>query len=170
MKTNKFLIVMMACLATIIMITVLTGCTPQTVTKTVTEKVDKAQVVRDAATTWLEGVPKEGELNARGITVADVQKRIDSGATDFQLIDIRTAEDYAIGHVKGAINIPYRTITETASTDQLAKGKLNIIICYSGNTAAQTAAIWGMLGYETAALKGGMTQGGVMTQTVGDQP
>jgi rhodanese-related sulfurtransferase len=152
------------------MIPTMTGCQPQTVTKTVTEKVDKTEVVREAAATWLEALPKEGELASRVIAVADVQKRIDAGGTDIQLVDVRKPEDYAIGHVAGAINIPYTTAADEASIKQLDDGKLIIVICYSGMTADSTSTIWGMMGFETAALKGGMTQGGALTQTVGDQP
>jgi rhodanese-related sulfurtransferase len=99
-----------------------------------------------------------------------VQKRIDAGGTDIQLVDVRKPEDYAIGHVAGAINIPYTTAADEASIKQLDDGKLIIVICYSGMTADSTSTIWGMMGFETAALKGGMTQGGALTQTVGDQP
>lgn len=142
----------------------LTGCQPTTVTKTVTEKVDKVQVVREAAATWLKGVPTEGELTSRVIKIADLQTRINAAGTDFVIIDIRTADDFAKGHINGATNIPYRTIADQASVNKLPKGKLIVVVCYSGLTAAQTSAIWGMMGYDTAALVGGMTTGSTLPQ------
>lgn len=43
---------------------------------------------------------------------ADVHNAFQSGATDFVLLDVRSPELYARGHVPGALNVPQRKIVE----------------------------------------------------------
>lgn len=43
----------------------------------------------------------------------DVHDAMSGGAPDFMLIDVRSAELYARGHVPGALNIPHRKIIES---------------------------------------------------------
>ena len=70
-------------------------------------------------------------------------------------LSIRKAEDFAKGHIEGAINIPWgKGMQEQFST--LPKDKKIIVYCYTGQTANQTVAGLKLLGYDVVSLKGGM--------------
>ncbi len=50
--------------------------------------------------------------------------------TDMTLIDARTAESYAAGHIPGAIHVPLSALREQSAN--LNKEKLTIVYCYKG--------------------------------------
>ncbi len=62
------------------------------------------------------------------------------------MVDLRSAEDYAAGHIEGAINLPYgKGMQENFSI--LPTDKTLILQCYSGQTASQTMAGLRVMGY-----------------------
>ena len=88
------------------------------------------------------------------IADTDAQALVDAGSVTF--LDVRQADAYAEGHVKGAINIPFG-----AGMDffDVPTDKQVIVTCYTGQTAGQTVAVLRMLGYNAVSLKGGMNNG-----------
>jgi rhodanese-related sulfurtransferase len=42
----------------------------------------------------------------------DVHEAFSAGESDFVLLDVRSAEAFAAGHIPGAVHLPYRRITE----------------------------------------------------------
>jgi len=70
------------------------------------------------------------------------------------VVDIRKADDFAAGHIEGAINVPFGANMQEAFAE-LPSGKL-IVACYSGQTAGQTVAVMRQLGYDAVSLKSGM--------------
>lgn len=75
------------------------------------------------------------------------------------IVSIRQAEDYAKGHIEGAINIPFGENMQ-ASFDQLPMDKKVLVYCYSGQTAGQTVGVLRMMGYDAASIKSGMGTAG----------
>ena len=71
------------------------------------------------------------------------------------ILSVRKAEDYAKGHVKGAINVPFGAGMQEGLV-QLPKDKKIIVYCYTGQTASQTVAILRLLGYEAYNMQFGM--------------
>lgn len=70
------------------------------------------------------------------------------------LMDIRSAEDFAKGHIAGANNVAFSNILSAAE----GAGSPIVIICYTGQTACYATAILRMAGYsDTRALKWGMS-------------
>ena len=57
--------------------------------------------------------------------------------TTFQIIDVRTPEEYRNGHIKNAINIDF--MNDKSSLDSLNKNKTYLIYCYSGRRSALAA-------------------------------
>jgi rhodanese-related sulfurtransferase len=78
-------------------------------------------------------------------------------AKEATVIDIRKAEDFAAGHIEGAINVPFGENMQEKFAD-LPDGKL-IVACYSGQTAGQTTAVLRMLGHDAVSLHFGMKVG-----------
>ncbi len=60
---------------------------------------------------------------------ADLAKLVESGAL---LIDVRTPNEFAGGHVKGAINIPVGSIASGIQKKAKDKSKPIIVYCHSG--------------------------------------
>lgn len=84
----------------------------------------------------------------------DIVRTKDAG---YQIVDVRSAAHYALGHIDGAINIPFTTIADDASLAQLDASKKIVVVCYTGETSSMTTMVWGMLGYDTRALLFGMS-------------
>lgn len=78
---------------------------------------------------------------------------------DAVIVSIRTAEDFAKGHIEGAINIPFGENMQ-ADFDQLPMDKKVLVYCYSGQTAGQTVGVLRMMGYDAASIKSGMGTAG----------
>ena len=61
------------------------------------------------------------------------------------LIDVRQPKEYASGHIKGAINLPLRDITQ--NLDQIPKDRPVVLYCASGYRTAMGVMALQMLGY-----------------------
>lgn len=60
------------------------------------------------------------------------------------LLDVRTAEEYASGHVPGAVNIPYDEISSRIGELGADRGDPVVVYCEKGPRASQaTAALTG---------------------------
>lgn len=66
---------------------------------------------------------------AKDISAEQAWVSIKNGAT---LIDVRTAEEFAAGHIEGAINIPFDNIVNGISTLTLSPDSEIILYCRSG--------------------------------------
>jgi len=74
------------------------------------------------------------------------------GNPAYVIIDLRSPGDYARGHLKGAINIPYENLEEYG---KLPKNKTLILYCERGNTSLFTARELMKKGYQTKSVVGG---------------
>jgi len=72
-------------------------------------------------------------------------------------VDMRSAEDYAKGHITNAVNIPYAKTGEMLEVIPI--NKQVIFQCYSGQTSAQVTALANMLGFNAVSFRGGMNFG-----------
>jgi len=80
-------------------------------------------------------------------TAADVEGKY--------IIDIRSGEDFAKGHIAGAVNVSVANLLTEAAK---AGDKDILIACYSGQTACFMTSLLRMYGYQDAqALKWGMS-------------
>ena len=68
---------------------------------------------------------------------------------NYIVVDVRTAEEYAEGHVKGAINIPYDEIDENTDLD---KSKTILVYCKSGVRSGKAYDTLISLGYTVENL------------------
>ncbi|VEP13083.1 Rhodanese-related sulfurtransferase [Hyella patelloides LEGE 07179] len=61
------------------------------------------------------------------------------------LVDVREPKEYASGHIKGAINLPLRNLTD--NLDQIPKNRPVILYCSTGYRTAMGVMALQMLGY-----------------------
>jgi len=84
----------------------------------------------------------------------EVQRLIKSGASDVVIVDVREADDYAKGHIPGAINVPK---DQWGNPEGLEKGKTNIVYCYTitCHLAAHACFAFAGKGYPVMEMDGG---------------
>ena len=78
------------------------------------------------------------------------------GAQNHLLVDVRTPEEFATGHIAGAVNIPLQDIA--ARMSEIPKDTPAIIYCRSGNRSAQAMQILANAGYTQIYDLGGVIQ------------
>lgn len=87
---------------------------------------------------------------------ADRALEMMQSSTDYIILDVRTEEEYASGHIPKAINIPNETIG-TENIEKLPdKEQLILVYCRSGNRSKQAAAKLVNLGYTNVVEFGGI--------------
>jgi rhodanese-related sulfurtransferase len=76
-------------------------------------------------------------------------------AREVNIVDVRAAEDYAEGHIPGAVNIPK---DKWHTGEGLRKDKTNVLYCYSHvcHLAAAAAVQFAERGFPVMELDGGM--------------
>lgn len=75
---------------------------------------------------------------------------------NFILLDVRTPEEFADGHIPGAINIPNESIVENDITELPDKEQRIYVYCRSGNRSKQASAKLVNLGYTNVVEIGGI--------------
>ncbi len=87
---------------------------------------------------------------------ADEAKAVMESDAEYVIVDARTAEEFAEGHIPGAILIPYDEITETAENILTDKNKTILIYCRSGRRSKIAAEALLALGYTDIREFGGI--------------
>ena len=84
----------------------------------------------------------------------ELDRWIKTGEDNLVVVDVRAAEDYAKGHIPGAINIPKE---QWGRPQGLAKDKTNVVYCYTQqcHLAANACAQFASQGYPVMELEGG---------------
>lgn len=72
------------------------------------------------------------------------------------ILDVRSAEHYAAGHIPGAVNVAPKDLFTAAGLAKLPADKQIVSYCYSGQTASQVTAALRLLGYDAYNLQFGM--------------
>ena len=77
------------------------------------------------------------------------------GGKEVNVVDVRAAEDYAEGHIPGAVNLPK---DRWPTLGGLRKDKVNVLYCYSHvcHLAAAAAVEFAGKGYPVMEMDGGM--------------
>lgn len=101
----------------------------------------------------LDSLAKQSAAKTLIVAGKDVKALLDSGADKYQIIDLRLAEDYAKGYVKGAINVPLANLPEAMKT--LPKDKTLVLYCYSGQTAAMSTVPLKVEGFKLISISTG---------------
>jgi len=122
-------------------------------TETYDPPVQAAEDVRSAIDAWING-----EDVKQIIPASVVFENLNDGDEDNDpfIISVRGPDDYAKGHVAGAINIPWKTIADPENLAKLPADEPIAVYCYTGHTGQVAATILGSLGYDVSNMKFGM--------------
>lgn len=75
-----------------------------------------------------------------------------------KVIDVRTAEEFAAGHLPDATNIPYEQIVPALQQLGIAKDQPLVLYCRSGHRAGIAKAALEKVGYSDVYNAGGLQQ------------
>lgn len=84
------------------------------------------------------------------ISISELQQQVSRSA---QLVDVRSASEFASGHIPGAVNIPMDQIE--ARLDDLRPGVPIVLICQTGKRARMTAGMLDPCRLQISVLDGG---------------
>jgi len=119
-------------------------------------KIDPA--VKTAAADYFNNLKADPETPSNIIAAAKLKEKMDA-EEEMVIVSIRSADDYAKGHIEGAINIPFGAGMQEQFA-QLPTDTKVFVYCYSGQTAGQTVGIMRLMGIDAASVKSGMGTGG----------
>jgi rhodanese-related sulfurtransferase len=93
----------------------------------------------------------------RVVPSSDVWESIHSGRNKYFVVDVRPVDDYAKGHVPGAISLPIDVLFRPESLAKLpSRGKPILLVCQSGHTESMALGGLAALGYEPWVMRFGM--------------
>jgi rhodanese-related sulfurtransferase len=84
----------------------------------------------------------------------ELERWIAAGEDNLVVVDVRAAEDYAKGHIPGAVNLPKERWQQAQG---LHKDKTNVVYCYSQqcHLAANACAQFATMDFPVMELEGG---------------
>jgi rhodanese-related sulfurtransferase len=95
------------------------------------------------------------ENSYKNVSVNEAEKLI--AEEKVEVIDVRTQEEFASGHIPGAKSLPLQEIE--SRMDELDKEKAYLIVCRSGNRSAQASEILVKEGFQHIYnMAGGMNE------------
>ncbi len=77
-------------------------------------------------------------------------------SNDPVVVSVRQATHYALGHVPGAYNIPWKEIAKPENLAKLPPDKPIVAYCYTGHTGQVASTVLAVLGYGVTNMKFGM--------------
>ena len=99
------------------------------------------------------GVPKENTY--RQVSM-DEAVRIMEEQSGYLILDVRTPEEYAAGHIPNAVNLPNESIGSAEISWLPQKDQLILVYCRSGRRSKEAAAKLVALGYTNVVEFGGI--------------
>lgn len=97
----------------------------------------------------LDGWVIAPKMQSEGGIVAD-----DYTIPDYHVFDIRSAADFAAGHIKGSVNVALGDVLSTAPN---YNDKPILVVCYSGQTAGRAVMALRLSGYQAKVMKFGFS-------------
>ena len=118
-----------------------------------TGESDAQEIVRAAADAWLNS-----EDTTPIVSADSVFENLSDGDTsnDPVVLSVRSADAYAMGHIAGAINIPWSQIASAENLAKLPPDQQIMVYCYTGHTGQVATTVLGVLGYQVSNIKYGM--------------
>lgn len=107
-----------------------------------------------ANTLDLPDLAKNWIIDPKSTNMGGAIDSVTSTMPGYHVFDIRSATDFAAGHIKNAINVPLKDVVTTAAS---YSDKPICVVCYTGQTAGQAVMALRLSGFPNAVvLKWGM--------------
>lgn len=103
-------------------------------------------------------IGNKGDKSVAGfvsITMSEA-KSIFETPGDYVILDVRRPDEFASGHIPGAINVANETISDTEPSELPDKDQLIYVYCRSGNRSKQAAGKLAAMGYTNIVEFGGI--------------
>jgi rhodanese-related sulfurtransferase len=120
---------------------------------------------KDSISRVLENVPLDADSSASYFTsrlayetdASDVYADLRNGIAGIIVVDARTPQAYARGHIPGAVNLPYRKI-DSSITNRIPKDTIVVTYCDGVfcNASTKAAARFSSLGFRVKEMLDGL--------------
>ena len=114
---------------------------------------DDSQTTGDKNLSNVEGSTQEVTYEKISLEEAKQLMKDEEG---YIILDVRTKEEFAEGHIPGAICVPNETISGEMPEELPEKGQLILVYCRSGNRSKQASKKLAELGYTNIKEFGGI--------------
>ena len=93
--------------------------------------------------------PVAVQAEFKNISARDAQQILltQAGSVDFQLLDVRTDQEYSQAHIEGAHKLDFYSASFAAQVAKLDRNKTYLLYCKSGVRSARTLAMMRQLGF-----------------------
>ena len=127
---------------------------------------------RDATSERLSRFFERTKGMTRVVPASDVWESIHAGRSRYLVVDVRPAEDYAKGHVPGAISMPIDVLFRPANLAKLPSTRtpMILLVCQSGHVESMALGGLAALGYEPYVMRFGMVGWNAETQLKAGSP
>ena len=96
-----------------------------------------------------------GQTAFRRVTGDEAQKMMES-ETGYLIVDVRTPQEYAEGHIPHAINVPLDTIRTNPPAELPDKAQMIFVYCRSGARSMTASNKLAQMGYTNIVEMGGI--------------
>lgn len=110
--------------------------------------------VRDAVEAYFANMPD----HIYKVDQAEFLQMVGAGS-EMTVVDIRRADDYAEGHIEGAVNMAWGSPAMYEKVQYIPTDKPVFIYCYSGQTAGQAVALMNIAGIPARSVNLGYSYG-----------
>lgn len=86
----------------------------------------------------------------------ETAKEIFATAGDYIILDVRRVDEFAAGHIPGAINVANESIVDSEPVELPNKDQLIYVYCRSGNRSKQASSKLVQMGYTNIIEFGGI--------------
>jgi phage shock protein E len=115
----------------------------------------KKLIASFAALILLAGCSSTGSATTVDLNVSEFSQKINE--PDVIILDVRTPEEFASGHIEGALNINFNSGDFANEITRLNPSETYAIYCRSGNRSGQAASIMHKAGFhDVSNLDGGV--------------
>ncbi len=115
----------------------------------------KKLIASFAALILLAGCSSTGSATTVNLNVSEFSQKINE--PDVIILDVRTPEEFASGHIEGALNIDFNSGDFANEITRLNPSETYAIYCRSGNRSGQAASIMHKAGFhDVSNLDGGV--------------
>ena len=98
-------------------------------------------------------------LNSPEINIISESDFLEIQDSDYTLIDVRTQDEFDLGHIDSAINLDFYSDTFQNEILSLPKNEKIVLYCRTNNRSSKTATILKQNGYrDILVISGGITE------------